>query len=164
MKIKIYHILTLLAASLSIVGCILFTKLPQILNLDRNTSITLLENETTKLKVDLNDINPGNNVEYRINLYTNVNNGLSIFVSFDNEINKGSLQDYLNVTFTSELDSEIINSVTKPLSEVLTNKESFNMGKDIKYLYVSYSMPESVGNEAQDAFADFYLTINAKRI
>ncbi len=159
MKIKIYHILTLTATALSVIGCVLFSKIPQILELDHNTSITLLENETTKLKVDLVDINPGNDVEYTINLYTNVDSGLNIFVTFDGQDNKGDLQKYLNVSFTSELAS-----ISKPLSEVLTNNESFNMGKDINKIVVKYSMPETIGNEAQNAFADFYINLNAKRV
>lgn len=159
LKIKLYHILTLAATTLSIVGCILFTQLPQILKLDQNTSITLLENETTKLKVDLVDINPGSDITYTINLYTNVDNGLNIFLSFDGEGNKGDLQKYVNVSFVSE-----VTSVTKSLSEVLNNGESFDMGKDIKKIDVSYSMPESIGNEAQNAYADFYINLNAKRV
>lgn len=135
MNIKIYRILTLLATCMSILGCILFSQFPKILPLESNTTVTIKENETTTLKVDLNNIYPGSEATYQINLYANVYNGLNVSVSFNDEINKGDLQKYLDIKFTSELVS-----ISKPLSDVLSSKESFDMGQDIKYISIVYSM------------------------
>lgn len=132
--------------------------MPRILLLESNTTVTINENETTTLKVDLNDIYPGKEAAYTINIYTKVDNGLNISLTFDDEINKGDLQKYLDINFSSEFVS-----ISKPLDDVLSNKEKFDMGQDIKHISIVYSMPLTIGNEAQNSFADFYINLNAKR-
>ncbi len=158
MKNNVYRILTLLSASLSIIGCVLFSTMRSALLLEPNTSLTINENETKNLKVELNDIYPGSADTYVINIYTEYETGLNISITFDGEENKGDLANYLDVSFNSESVS-----VTKPLKEVLSSKESFDMGIDIKHISLTYSMPITIGNEAQNSFADFYIELNAKR-
>lgn len=158
MNTKIYRILVLLTTVMSILGCVIFSQFPRVLFLENNTTLTINENETTSLKVDLSDIYPGNSAEYTINLYTSVKNGLNISVSFDGDSNKGDLDKYLNVSFSSESVS-----INKSLHDVLTSKETFDMGQDIKHISIVYTMPSSIGNEAQNSFADFYINLNANR-
>ncbi len=158
LKTKIYHILTLLTTSLSILGCILFSNVRSALMLERNTSLTINENETKSLKVELNDIYPGSENKYVINVYTKYETGLNISLKFDGSENKGDLANYLTVICESENVT-----VNKSLSEVLSNDESFDMGKDVKHINLTYLMSTSIGNEAQNSFADFYIEVNAKR-
>lgn len=158
MNNRIYKILTLLTTSLSLIGCVLFSQVRRAISLESNTTITLSENETATLKADLKDIYPGSENEYVVNLNSESRVSYSVTLTFDGEINKGNLDRYLTVTFESESVS-----FTKLLSEVLSSKETFSMGNDVKHIKLTYVMSSEIGNEAQDSFADFYIDISAKR-
>lgn len=158
MNNRIYKILTLLTTSLSLIGCVLFSQMRRAISLESNTTITLSENETATLKADLKDIYPGSENEYVVNLNNESRTSYSVTLTFDGEINKGNLDKYLTVIFESETVS-----FNKSLNEVLSSKETFNMGNDVKHIKLTYVMPSDIGNEAQDSFADFYIDISAKR-
>lgn len=155
---RIYKILTLLATSLSLIGCVLFSQVRRAISLESNTTITLSENETATLKADLKDIYPGSENKYIVNLNNESRASYSVSLKFDGGINKGNLDQYLTVTFESESVS-----FTKLLKEVLSSKETFDMGNNVKHIKLTYLMPSEIGNEAQNSFADFYIDISAKR-
>ncbi len=155
---KIYQILTLLSSALAVIGCVFLGQLFSVSTLEAVTTVTLNENVSKELKVDLYDIVPGSERTYTINISYEYEGDMRLTMSFDGGSNKGDLHNYLSVSFTSANAS-----YEKPLCEAFESDAPFDMGIDVKNVVVSYKMWADIGNEAQDAYADFSLILLAKR-
>lgn len=161
MKLKIKQLINLtfcdLCMALALIGIVLFSYFRNTSKNMNNITITINEEITTKLDVDLKEINPGSEEKYSINLDSEDLSLYCISLQFLEKDNKGNLDEYLTLVLNAN-DYKI----EKNLHEVLVNEEKFDLGVNVKNIYVAYKMDESVGNEAQNATTDFSINLTAK--
>lgn len=154
----IYRILTLTAVALIAGGCVLVYYLINIPSLDNVATISLKENESKTLKVDLSELYPGSKSEYKINIGYEYTDDMRLTMQFDGANDAGSLADYLTVSFSSESVE-----YQKSLAEAFSSPTAYDMGVGVKTITIDYSMSEDAGNETQGAYADFDLILRASR-
>ena len=126
--------------------------------LDNVTTIEINDEITKNLNVDLKDIAPGTETKYLINIEGLELSSFNVSLSFYEKNNPGTLSEYLTLSLTANDFN-----VTKSLKEILTNKDTYELGNDVKQISLVYLMDESVGNEAQDTYANFYIDLKASK-
>lgn len=126
--------------------------------LQKNTTITVKQDTTRTLEAEITGIYPGNSREYVINLNVKDAEILDISLAFRNkENNDGKLKNYIDVTISA---GDV--KIEKTLKELLDDDAKYDLGDNVKTITITYTMPESVGNESKGATADFYIDISAK--
>ena len=150
-------ILITLTSALTITGVLLYVHFKKNTKLPNVTTVTINEETTKNLKVDLDDIAPGSESTYTINIESKYFSDFIFSVTFYEKDDPGELSNYLSLTLNA---NEF--TVTKSFKEVLENKETFSLGNNIKKISLTYTMDESVGNEAQDTYANFYIDVISK--
>lgn len=126
--------------------------------LDNVTTIEINDEITKNLNVDLKDIAPGTKTKYLINIEGLELSSFNVSLSFYEKNNPGTLSEYLTLSLTANDFN-----VTKSLKEILNNKDTYELGNDVKQISLVYLMDESVGNEAQDTYANFYIDLKASK-
>ena len=126
--------------------------------LDNVTTIEINDEITKNLNVDLKDIAPGTKTKYLINIEGLELSSFNVSLSFYEKNNPGTLSEYLTLSLTANDFN-----VTKSLKEILTNKDTYELGNDVRQISLVYLMDESVGNEAQDTYANFYIDLKASK-
>ncbi len=159
MKANFKFILIGLCAAVSVAGGLLFLHLEDSLVLDKFTTISVKDQTVHSLQVNLSDLSPASEENYVINIQSQDLSSLNIYLKFYPDENPGNLSDFLSL----DLYANDI-SVTKSLSEVLQNKETFALGSGVMKISLTYKMDKAVGNEAQNTFANFYIDLMAKTI
>ena len=69
----------------------------------------------------------------------------------------GELSNYLSLSISA---NEF--NINKSFKEVLNKNEVFVLGPSVRKISLTYSMDESVGNEAQNTYANFYIDLMSK--
>ncbi len=126
--------------------------------LDNVTTIEINDEITKNLNVDLKDIAPGTKTKYLINIEGLELSSFNVSLSFYEKNNPGTLSEYLTLSLTANDFN-----VTKSLKEILINKDTYELGNDVRQISLVYLMDESVGNEAQDTYANFYIDLKASK-
>ena len=152
------HISRLLLAMLSVfilAGSSLFVYIFTEIDGEEIVEVKISENEPGVVKFEGLGLSPGERCEYSVKLNSSVIDTAS--VSFDfTEIGDSLMKDYVYVTV--EADGEEIYRAL--LSDcLLGEKIIFDYKKLTEEFKIIYSMPESVGNEAQNTEAHFELLI-----
>lgn len=161
MKPKIKQLINLtfssLCVALTLIGIVLFSYFRTTKQEVNDITITINEETTTRLDVDLKEINPGSEEKYSINLDSEDLSLYYVSLQFVDKGNSGNLDKYLTLVLSTN-DYKI----EKSLYEVLTNEEKFDLGTNVKNIYVIYKMDESIGNEAQNTTVDFSINLTVK--
>lgn len=147
-----------LCVTVSLVGILLYLNLKKGEKLDNVTTIEINDEITKNLNVDLKDIAPGTKTKYLINIEGLELSSFNVSLSFYEKNNPGTLSEYLTLSLTANDFN-----VTKSLKEILNNKDIYELGNDVKQISLVYLMDESVGNEAQDTYANFYIDLKASK-
>ena len=159
MKANLKFILMGLCVAVSLAGAFLYLHLEKSLVLDKFTTVSVKDQTVTSLQVNLSDLSPASEENYVISLESQDLSSLNIYLKFYPDENPGNLSDFLSLDISA---NDV--SVTKSLSEVLQNKETFALGRDVTEISLTYKMDKAVGNEAQNTFANFYIDLMAKTI
>lgn len=161
MKPKIKQLINLtfssLCVALTLIGIVLFSYFRTTKQEVNDITITINEETTTRLDVDLKEINPGSEEKYSINLDSEDLSLYYVSLQFVDKGNSGNLDKYLTLVLSTN-DYKI----EKSLYEVLINEEKFDLGTNVKNIYVIYKMDESIGNEAQNTTVDFSINLTVK--
>lgn len=157
MKKYFKFILVSLCAALSLTGVLLYFHFKQNMVMDKVTIITIKEDVVKNLAVKIDDIAPGSENNYVINIESNDISVFNISLTFYNGDNPGNLSDYLSLS----LKANDLN-IEKPLKSILEDKETIDLGRNVKEISLTYKMPIDVGNEAQNSYANFYIDLIAK--
>lgn len=144
---------------MSLTGVLLYLHLEDTLVLDKFTTISVKDQTIKSLQVNLSDLSPASEESYVINIESQDLSSLNIYLKFYPDENPGNLSDFLSLDIST---NDIC--VTKSLSEVLQNEETFTLGSDVTNISLTYKMDKEVGNEAQNTFANFYIDLIAKTI
>lgn len=147
-----------LCVTVSLVGILLYLNLKKGEKLDNVTTIEINDEITKNLNVDLKDIAPGTKTKYLINIEGLELSSFNVSLSFYEKNNPGTLSEYLTLSLTANDFN-----VTKSLKEILINKDTYELGNDVRQISLVYLMDESVGNEAQDTYANFYIDLKASK-
>ncbi len=162
MKIRLKNLINLtfssLCVALTLIGMLLFSYMKKTTDLNEHITVTVYENTYTSLYVDLKDINPGSETNYVINVEGDDLSNFDFTLNFSENNNSGRLDEYLSV----EIKANDF-CVEKNLHEILYSEEEFKLGKNVKLISLTYKMDESIGNEAQDAFANFLIYLTATK-
>lgn len=127
-------------------------------------NITLAENGRTmqKLEFSVSGLAPGGSREYTLNLKSQVDAHYSIALDFA-EQGDGALKNFVDVTILCGEQSHTYSLAD--LFEGKTTQFDLDIGRGRSaVITITYSMPQSVGNEAQGATADFVINLTAERV
>lgn len=116
-----------------------------------------IDKTETQIRVDFSDFAPGMQVQYVLHLNReNASAPESVLLRcFDAD--DGDLAQYLILTVKTETVEE-----QKPLTDWLAATAPFSLPKETETVTLIYSMPSTVGNEAQGATSVFYLSLTAE--
>ncbi|MBR5192297.1 MAG: hypothetical protein IKW33_02700 [Clostridia bacterium] len=152
---NIKYILIIISIILTLACVGLFFSMQNNNNLNKNTIINVSEETNLTLKAEIKDLYPGKTEDYVISFVGNNAEDYFITLNF-NGANDGKLKNYIKVEIKTE--NSVIN---KTLLELL-NGELISLGKGVKEINISYTMPVDVGNEAQGTTISFNVEIEAK--
>jgi len=129
-------------------------------NFERN--VTLESEGVTEETFEFSalDLKPGDVIEYKINLNNATEDLYEVSLVFTEE-KDGGLKEYVDVEL--QCGNRKVSKKLKALFED-SNPVKFDCkvgSGEIPVVYVRYIMQESVGNEAQDATADFKIVLTA---
>lgn len=156
MKKKSMLILILVCVVMALTGMVLWMVMQEQNELQEQTVIELNGETSKTLKADLTGFYPGSEQEYKIILRGETASDYEITLNFRNDQNSGALENYLTVTVTT---NEV--TIRKQLKELFEG-DGVELGSGISEITITYEMPETTGNEAQGASADFYIDLTAK--
>ena len=151
------NILVLVTSALSLIGVLLFVNFKKNTVLPNEITVTINEETTKNLKIDLEDIVPGSKRSYTINIDSKYFDEFNFSISFYELDDPGELSNYLSLSISA---NEF--NINKSFKEVLNKNEVFVLGPSVKKISLTYSMDESVGNEAQNTYANFYIDLMSK--
>lgn len=157
MKRFIKFILVLLTSALSLTGVLLFVHLKKNTVLPNEVTVTINEETTKNLKIDLIDIVPGSETSYTINIDSKYFDDFNFSISFYEMDDPGELSNYLSLSISA---NEF--NISKSFKEILNKNEVFALGTNVRKISLTYKMDESVGNEAQNTYANFYIDLISK--
>ena len=111
---------------------------------------------------EFNNFSPGSEKGYTLQFEGN-SNGKYLFNFHFNEIGNGELKKYLNVGI--KMNGEVVYECS--LMELLSGQNNLSfelkiLRKEIVEFELIYLMPESIGNEAQNALGKFNLLVSIK--
>lgn len=149
-------ILVLITSALSLTGVLLFVHF-QKSAVPNQITVTINEETTKNLKIDLTDIVPGSETSYTINIDSKYFGDYDFSISFYEKDDPGELSNYLSLKISA---NEF--NVNKSFKEILNKNETFDLGSNIRKISLTYIMDENVGNEAQNAYANFYIDLVSK--
>lgn len=151
------NILVLVTSALSLIGVLLFVNFKKNTVLPNEITVTINEETTKNLKIDLEDIVPGSKRSYTINIDSKYFDEFNFSISFYELDDPGELSNYLSLSISA---NEF--NINKSFKEVLNKNEVFVLGPSVKKISLTYTMDESVGNEAQNTYANFYIDLMSK--
>lgn len=151
------NILVLVTSALSLIGVLLFVNFKKNTVLPNEITVTINEETTKNLKIDLEDIVPGSKRSYTINIDSKYFDEFNFSISFYELDDPGELSNYLSLSISA---NEF--NINKSFKEVLNKNEVFVLGPSVRKISLTYSMDESVGNEAQNTYANFYIDLMSK--
>ena len=144
-----------------LIGITLFLYLKEA-RADYHKEVAIEVNGTTTVETDMEGINllPGQESEYAIDLRFSLGGDYSLTVDFS-EIRSGGLEDLFDVELSC--DGTVVKN---KLSAMLKGDSSITFDRTVKdhetkKIIVRYTLPESVGNEVQNSFADLKIGIVA---
>ena len=149
-------ILVLITSALSLIGVLLFIHF-QKSTAPNQITVTINEETTKNLKIDLENIVPGSETSYTINIDSKYFNDFDFSISFYEKDDPGELSNYLSLSISA---NEF--KINKSFKEILNKNETFDLGSNVKQISLVYIMDENVGNEAQNAYANFYIDLMSK--
>lgn len=156
-KSKYRFLLVLLTCIvLAFAGFLFWSLLQKQENLKAHTVIKIRGETTKTLHADLDGFYPGSEQSYEIALSGESPETYEITLHFRSAAGSGNLGDYLLVTIRTK---EV--TIEKQLKDLLGGKK-VSLGTNANEITITYTMPESTGNEAQGATADFYIDLMAK--
>ncbi len=156
---KIKYVLTMICILLALIGIGVYFNIAKENKLPGNVSVTLKENTTQTLSTKISNIYPGSSTSYTIHLNGKNIVNLNVYLSFrDSDNDENQLKNYINVKV--ETKQVIIENSLKELLD--DNSKILNLGMRTNQIIITYTMPESVGNEAKGAEANFYVDLLAK--
>lgn len=151
------NILVLVTSALSLIGVLLFVNFKKNTVLPNEITVTINEETTKNLKIDLEDIVPGSKRSYTINIDSKYFDEFNFSISFYELDDPGELSNYLSLSISA---NEF--NINKSFKEVLNKNEVFVLGPSVRKISLTYTMDESVGNEAQNTYANFYIDLISK--
>lgn len=151
------NILVLVTSALSLIGVLLFVNFKKNTVLPNEITVTINEETTKNLKIDLEDIVPGSKRSYTINIDSKYFDEFNFSISFYELDDPGELSNYLSLSISA---NEF--NINKSFKEVLNKNEVFVLGPSVRKISLTYTMDESVGNEAQNTYANFYIDLMSK--
>ena len=151
------NILVLVTSALSLIGVLLFVNFKKNTVLPNEITVTINEETTKNLKIDLEDIVPGSKKSYTINIDSKYFDEFNFSISFYELDDPGELSNYLSLSISA---NEF--NINKSFKEVLNKNEVFVLGPSVRKISLTYIMDESVGNEAQNTYANFYIDLMSK--
>ncbi len=151
------NILVLVTSALSLIGVLLFVNFKKNTVLPNEITVTINEETTKNLKIDLEDIVPGSKRSYTINIDSKYFDEFNFSISFYELDDPGELSNYLSLSISA---NEF--NINKSFKEVLNKNEVFVLGPSVRKISLTYSMDESIGNEAQNTYANFYIDLMSK--
>ena len=151
------NILVLVTSALSLIGVLLFVNFKKNTVLPNEITVTINEETTKNLKIDLEDIVPGSKRSYTINIDSKYFDDFNFSISFYELDDPGELSNYLSLSISA---NEF--NINKSFKEVLNKNEVFVLGPSVRKISLTYTMDESVGNEAQNTYANFYIDLMSK--
>ena len=162
-KTKITYAVMIVCSVLTLVGIILiwfFIATP-----DKNNVIDVnidTKGSSESIEFESLDLIPGRSVEYTVKLHGEITEDCDITLDFEDENKKLTLKNYVYAKII--VGEEIV--CDELLSNLFEMKEELKLSSklDRKGTYdisIIYYMPDTVGNEAQSAEADFKLNIAA---
>ena len=157
MKKLVAFILSGVCLTAAIAGVIVYANFKDKVVLSKVTNISVNSETTKKLEVNLNDFEPGKESSYSILIKSKDVSVFDFSLSFYQEDKTGSLADYLSLEIVCN-DFTYTNSLAK----VLNDQETIQLGNNVKEINLKYKMEKEVGNEAQDAYVNFYIDLMAK--
>ncbi len=125
-------------------------------------SITLRDNTTSEMEIQLLDIAPDTQSEYTINLKANKGDSFDVTLDFV-KTGADSLAQYIDVDVTVNGES-----VGKSILSQLLDGKQINFCADFSdskknEVVIAYKMDADVGDEAQATSADFDVILTSKR-
>lgn len=160
----IVRIMIYLMAVMIIVGAVLTIIMLFMKNsgATENIDVRIQGNSTRLESIYLNSINPGSKSEYLLNITADISGGYEVELFFD-EIEDHGLKNHLLVSViydgVSIYDGDIVSLFNKDKRVAFQTVLKENTPTVLK---VVYSVPRSVGNEAQGASLHFDITIRAE--
>ena len=151
------NILVLVTSALSLIGVLLFVNFKKNTVLPNEITVTINEETTKNLKIDLEDIVPGSKRSYTINIDSKYFDEFNFSISFYELDDPGELSNYLSLSISA---NEF--NINKSFKEVLNKNEVFVLGTNVRKISLTYIMDESIGNEAQNTYANFYIDLMSK--
>lgn len=139
---------------LAIIGTLIWYFLT-VFNKDLSADIDLNGEINEVIEVDELALKPGTDVTYNVNVHCKETNDYILSLDFV-EYGSGTLDDFLDVTV--KLDGSVIKQ-TK-LSDLISGRQTISLNRNYTIgttlqFEITYSMPLTVGNEAQGATCDF---------
>ena len=159
---KSYYLLTFIISSVIAVTLVAVFSIYFIGNRERPIKIYKDEQIFEEIKVEFNNFNPGDEKKYTLK-FKGVDDG-KYSIDFDFvETEVGELKNYLD--FVIKMNGEEV--VDCPFIEVLSGERDINFelmisAREVVEFEICYRLPETVGNEAQNAEADFKFFILIK--
>ena len=162
MKLKI--ILPIAAVVLLLVGVVLMGLTLASPNSSFIKDVTLNDSGTTQetLEMSANGLTPGDVREYTLNFKSQSSGSYMLNFQFV-ELSDGALKDFVKVTLLCDDSSATYNLSDLLGGEVATLKVKV-VSKQNCVVKVIYEIPIEVGNEAQNATADFTVNLTAEKI
>ena len=151
------NILVLGTSALSLIGVLLFVNFKKNTVLPNEITVTINEETTKNLKIDLENIVPGSKTSYTINIDSKYFDDFNFSISFYELDDPGELSNYLSLSISA---NEF--NINKSFKEVLNKNEVFVLGTNVRKISLTYIMDESIGNEAQNTYANFYIDLMSK--
>ncbi len=155
MSKKIKIVLIAICVALTFTGISIWGVLRSQNDIQGKTVVAVNGDTNKTLTAELSDFYPGLTKTFEIRLDGSAADDYVVTLNFRHE-QGGKLEDYLMVVIST---SEI--KIEKTLKELLDGEE-ISLGKNADEIYISYTMPESVGNESQGTTANFYIDLTAK--
>ncbi len=131
---------------------------------DYRKEIILVVDDTPTAVLDMSwlDINPGETFEYTVKLKCKAFGNYSLNFSFG-ENSRGGLEDFIDVEIKHE-DISYKNSLKTLLdSDVIYTFDCYLNKNTATEISITYSMPENVGNDAQNSFSDFSVLLTTSK-
>lgn len=160
---KLKYILIILSVVVALTGLTIFGVLRDENNLEENTTLTIDGKGTSEsYKVELTGFAPGDTKGYTIHLTAEDSlSDYSVKIKFDNHDKPGTLDEFLFVTIT--VDGEVVKVDNTNLTELL-NADEIYLGDGISEITISFTMPESAGDESQNTSTVFDVVVTASNV
>ncbi len=145
-------------SALTLIGSLVFIKALTGKPISNETTLNVNNITSKTLRVSIEELAPGFEEDYVINLSGKELDTLSISLSFVNKDEKGKLSDYLTVSISGGDYKD-----SMPLKTAFSLNEPISLGKGVSKISLSYLLSDQIGNEAQNTYADFNVKIKAER-